>query len=369
VSTARDEQIEEAIREQATHWFVRHREGALTPDERQQYLAWLRASPRHVQAYLNLIALTAKLPEALAGLDIDAEELARQVSQSPHEAERALFRNAPNPPSHSPQHRNFARPALAFAVLIALSIGLGAAAWLTYSAPPSFIAEAGQQRLVKLEDGSTAHLNSGTRLVVRYSDTQRLIELPEGQALFDVTHDVRRPFIVRSGPAEVIALGTTFDVMRRAQRTQVTVVEGKVAVVPFRERSHASFRAVQREVESGAVSANDQPRENAEIVLIAGERVQLADHGGAATPERTDVQLATAWTRKEISFSDEPLAEVVARFSEATGAGITIEDRQLREYRISGVFHAYDVESFLAYLQQFDGVRIERDGDNIRVTR
>jgi len=37
--------------------------------------------------------------------------------------------------------------------------------------------------------------------------------------------------------------------------------------------------------------------------------------------------------------------------------------------RVSGVFQAYDLDSFVAYLREFDGVMVEREGGEIRVRR
>ncbi len=89
----------------------------------------------------------------------------------------------------------------------------------------------GDQRTIRLDDGSIIHLNSQSRVHVRYSSGERLIELEQGQALFDVVRDATRPFRVRAGSADILAVGTQFDVYRRSGGDlTVTVVEGKVAV-------------------------------------------------------------------------------------------------------------------------------------------
>jgi ferric-dicitrate binding protein FerR (iron transport regulator) len=48
---------------------------------------------------------------------------------------------------------------------------------------------------------------------------------------------------------------------------------------------------------------------------------------------------------------------------------VVIDDRELRELQVSGIFKAYDVESFLGFLQQFERVEIGRDRDVIHVRR
>ena len=56
--------------------------------------------------------------------------------------------------------------------------------------------------------------------------------LTSGQADFEVAHEPDRAFRVIAGSAEVVDLGTKFDVRLEHDSTVVTVVEGRVAVGP-----------------------------------------------------------------------------------------------------------------------------------------
>lgn len=353
MTTARELQIEEAIQQRATEWFVRHREGELTNAEQREYLEWLRASPRHVDAYLKLITLSASLPEAMAGLDIDASAIAERVSRSHEQAERALF--LPEIPRAREKESSAwllrwsaGTAAIAMASIAVLIVGVFS---MRDRLTPSIVVPPGQQRVLTLADGSIAHLNSGARLIVRYTDTRRLLQLSEGQGLFTVMHDARRPFIVRSGPLDVVATGTKFDVMRGTGQTQVTVVEGRIEIIDGQHKTAASMQ--------GAAAALAR--------LGAGEQVSVADQSGTALPIRADVDQVTAWSRKEVRFDSQRLDDVAAQFSQYTGVRIAIDDARLRDYRISGVLYAYDLDSFLAYLRQFDGVTVERRGGEVHV--
>src|SRR3546814_7122708 len=51
-----------------------------------------------------------------------------------------------------------------------------------------------------------------------------------GQALFEVTHNAARPFIVKAGKGEIRALGTAFDVDLTRREVIVTVTKGVVRV-------------------------------------------------------------------------------------------------------------------------------------------
>ena len=64
----------------------------------------------------------------------------------------------------------------------------------------------------RLADNSVLHLNTDSAVTIRFSATERLVMLTAGQAEFEVTHDPARAFRVLGGAAEVIAVGTQFDV-------------------------------------------------------------------------------------------------------------------------------------------------------------
>lgn len=56
-----------------------------------------------------------------------------------------------------------------------------------------------------------------------------------GEAYFEVSHDTRKPFIVRTGELTVTVLGTEFNVNTRIPtHVRTTLVEGKVQVT-FKE--------------------------------------------------------------------------------------------------------------------------------------
>jgi transmembrane sensor len=207
----------------------------------------------------------------------------------------------------------------------------------------------GEQRTVQLRDGSVAHLNSGTQIKVRYSPRRRLIEFEHGQALFQVARDPARAFRVKAGAAEVLAVGTQFELYRKGQgRVTVTVVEGKVEV--FSSEPAASGQAWP-------------------LRLKAGEQVHLDVGGAVPDISPVDVRIATAWVQREVVFKEKPLGEVAEEFGRYSSVPIVIDDPALRELHVSGIFRAYDVESFVGYLEQLEGIEIERRPDRIRLYR
>src|SRR5690606_41893209 len=137
---------------------------------------------------------------------------------------------------------------------------------------------------------------------------------------------------VGAGGPEVVAVGTQFEGVRRdAGPVTVTVVEGAVDV---------------REGEDAA---------GTRVRLAAGQRLRVDAQAPVATPEAVDLHAATAWLRRELMFSEQPLAAVAEEFSRY-GTSIHIDSPALRAYRVSGVFNAYDTESFVTFLKRIGEV-------------
>lgn len=85
----------------------------------------------------------------------------------------------------------------------------------------------GKRTRITLSDNSTIWLNSGSRLVypATFDSDKREVYL-EGEAMFEVDHDVKRPFYVLTRDIEVKVLGTVFNLCAYSdENTTNTVLE------------------------------------------------------------------------------------------------------------------------------------------------
>ena len=151
--------------------------------------------------------------------------------------------------------------------------------------------------------------------------------------------------------AHVFVVGTQFNVYRKPDVTTVTVVEGSIAVLAGQPPPGVTGLPL------------DALRVN------AGYQVRVDARGVLAQPTPVDVQQAVAWLQRQIAFEQRPLGEVAEEFNRYGSIPIEIDDAALRALPISGVFNAYDIDSFVAFLQTLDGVRVERTTARIRVFR
>ncbi len=179
--------------------------------------------------------------------------------------------------------------------------------------------------------------------------------LTSGQADFEVAHEADRAFRVIAGSAEVVDLGTKFDVRLEHDSTVVTVVEGRVAVGPSPMLEKLGANSNQ----------NHAPRF---VQLSADQQIRVTEGEWPATPVAVDAQRTTAWLRREIVFDHEPLERVAAEYNRYTSKPIEIATPALRNLQISGVFATDDTEAFIAFLRSLKGVRVEVTETRIRVS-
>lgn len=278
---------------------------------------WLDGDPEHRDAFRRAGELWDLLPDAAALGEEDA-----------------VARQAPAPRRWIPA---------AIAASLMLLAGGGAIA-VYLDQPSAFDTRIGEQRVATLDDGSRIALNTDSHVTAKLGRHERQISLDRGEALFDVAHDAARPFVVDAGDERIKALGTSFVVRRDADRVRVTLLRGKVEVTQV-----------------GA-----PPRLVA--VLAPGERVSVG-RGGAVALDRPPLDAVTAWRRGELIFRDTPLSEAVAEMNRYGDEHLVVSDARLAALPISGVFATGNPSEFAAAVAQLHGLRVQREGDDVLLTR
>lgn len=349
------------ILEEASTWFVELSEGHLTDKVREQFSDWLRASPEHVRAYLQISALWEDAPLLGKGAE-DVEALIARTSAAGN-----VVRVGKDRQPLSVRSRRFVTPLRSALAASLVLVAIGSAFWLQQRGV--YETAIGEERSLTLADGSTIDLNAQSRVRVHFTATERSIDLLEGQVLFHVTHDTARPFIVHSGAASVRAVGTQFDVDRRSGETIVTVVEGRVAVLPDSLLQPVSVKAVDSS--APAISAPDfaliGPGGAGGLLLTAGEQVTLTAQA-TSRPTRTDVTAAIAWTQRKLVFASSPLTQVADEYNRYHQKRIVIRDRRLASFLVSGVFSATDSRAFVAFLRAQPNLTVHETDTEIEIS-
>jgi len=351
-----DEKIRAAIAEQAGEWFVANDEGPLDARDSAALAAWLKTSPVHIEEFLAVSTIARDLKEARTDSEYSLEAILARARAADDTSVQPLWPRVIDA-VRGRTSRRWLPAAVAMAACAVLSLGL----LLTWNVRPiqhpsapngitalRFETRHGEQLTRRLADNSVLHLNTDSAVTIRYGKTERLVMLTSGQANFEVAHEPDREFRVFAGSAEVVDLGTQFDVRLEHDSTVVTVVEGRVAVRPSNS------------------SQNHPPRF---VELSADQQIRVTEGGGPATPVAVDAQRTTAWLHRQIAFDHEPLERVAAEYNRYASKPIEIATPALRNLQISGVFATDDPEAFIAFLRSLKGVRVEVTETRIRVSR
>jgi transmembrane sensor len=356
------EQVRAAIAEQACEWFVANDEGPLDARDSAALAMWFKTSPVHIEEFLGVSAIARDLKEARTDPEYSLEAILARARAEDDTAVERLWPRVIEAVRGRPTRR-WLTAAVAMAACAVLSVGL----LLTWNLRPvehvsgmggvtalHFETRHGEQLSRRLADGSVLHLNTDSAVTIRYGKTQRLVMLTAGQAEFEVAHEIDRAFRVIAGSAEVVDLGTTFDVCLERDSTVVTVVEGRVAVGP----------SAMLEKPGANSNQSQAPRF---LELSADQQIRMTEGAWPAVPVAVDAQSATAWLRREIVFDHEPLERVAAEYNRYTAKPIEIATPALRNLQITGVFATDDPDAFIAFLRSLKGVRVEVTEKRIRV--
>lgn len=337
-----------SIADEAAEWLVVLTDLACTDEERQSFVTWLRRSNLHVEEFLCISALTQRLtgPSSLPHADI--EKLVQEAKADLAGADRVSHISFPNGAvPRSPRRRPFWLAAACIVPAIAL-FGLAVTRFddLGWFAP-TYSTSLGELRSIALEDGSVVQLNTQSRLRTRFTSTERRVELLSGEAVFKVAKNPTRPFRVMAGTADIVAVGTAFNVYAQRSRTVVTVLEGEVRV---RDQTGESRSA------AGAAARTDQ-----EFELVNGEQAIITPHTPMAKAILADPRKVTSWTERRLIFEETPLAAAATEFSRYNSRSIRIESPKLGSLHITGVFDATDPASLVQFVEAYAGVAVRRD--------
>jgi transmembrane sensor len=339
-------------RQCAAHWLSVLSDEHCTETERKQFFAWLRASGQHVDEFLRLSRLTGRMSQRDLWPEAALAELIAQAKASGEGNVTAL-----DPPAvvvARPRRRAMRWSMAAAIACVFVLAGLIAGRsqierWLA----PEYVTAVGEQRSITLEDGSVVELNSQSRLRAHFEAHLRAIEMLDGEAIFRVSKDPNRPFRVRTGATDIVAVGTAFNVKASDARTVVTVLEGRV-------------RVNQRDVAERSAAAT--AKAVSEFELAVGDQLIVGKAQPAIRLSLRDTEKVTSWKERRLIFEDTPLAAAAAEFARYSPHAIRIEDPTVASRKINGVFDATDPASLAEFLKGDETLDVRNDADGWTVS-
>lgn len=303
--------LQDALEDQAIELMVQLHSDEASASDLRAFNDWRRLTPNHEAA--------ARAAEQLW------QELGHTRSAHLHALEKQV-----GPARKKPRIWRWAALPIA-ATLCAIAITLQYMPVATLYA--DYSTQTGEQRQIELADGTRVLLNSATALSVDLQSDMRRVTLHAGEALFEVSHNPQRPFIVTSQQSETRVLGTTFSV-RQQNGTQVTVQEGRVLL-----------RHRNQPIPSHTLHADQQAH-------LEGYRLS------PVSTVSSKQQLA--WQRGKLIINQQPLADVAQELQRYLPGRILITDPALASQQVSGIFDLKKPDQLLDTLQQSLDLQLTR---------
>jgi transmembrane sensor len=356
-------QLETLHAQQASAWLESLRRPNSGAEAR--FVAWLKESPRNVRDILIMLSLD----HALSGIDAERVRNIKTLLAQAHPRLASLpLRGGGGAAGDSGarRRRTFAAftgltgpssrrrlCAVAAGLLIA---AIGGWAWLVHARTgwTQFETATGEQRTFELPDGSVVYLNTHSRVAIRFAAHAREVRLLNGEALFRVHHDTSRPFRVSTDDAVVQAVGTQFDVYRREDGTVISVIEGRVNVIP----ALPSAASAPGTAPQGSAAA--PPQKAPSRMLAASQEARVSHAGSVSIREVDNVTDSVAWRERRLIFNEQTLGQIVGEFNRYRSNPIRLEGTEVSARTYTGVFDADDADSLVEVLARDPALSVDR---------
>lgn len=284
----------DALKRDATAWIVRITSGSATTGDADALVAWRARSPDHERAFQEAARLWRDLGPALS-----------------RERRSSVTRRS-------------------FLALGGVAAGLAGGAVVmselgflpTLSSMLADYATAvGEQQTVHLPDGSMALLDGGSVLSLDYSAGTRQLQLSAGAAVFEVSGDDPRPFVVEAGGGRSKTVSASLSVTHGADSVAVECLRGEVSI--------------------DCLGTAD---------LAEGEAISYSQHG-LGEKVAADIETAAAWRKGLLIFKDRSLGDVISDINRHRRGKVMLARRSVGSYRVSGIFHLERPEEILAHIE------------------
>lgn len=311
----------EFILKEARYWLSSEQEG-LDIYSNKEFLSWLNTSLEHKQIFEKEKEFRNKI------FSLSSKEKEKISEQTKQELKRErAFKN------------------------IKILIPLAACILITFVFlfkpkeihTQNFFTENKIQKL-QLSDKSKILLDAKTKIKVSFSKEKREVFLEEGRALFKVSSNKNRPFLVRSDSIVVHVVGTKFEVSKEKEKVNISVLEGAVAIRYGKDEYSKIITHLEK-----------------------GDILDISNFGKINNLEKVSLSKISNWKDERLVFSQSSLNEVIKEFSKYTNKKIKLYLYDPMQYPISGEFGLYDIDKFLEYLPLIYPLKIEQNENIVKI--
>ena len=372
------------ITDEAANWAIWLDNGPLTASQNKELATWLLESPAHVEELLLSAAIFSGLEDVDPQKTISIDDLLKTSAPNvipmiepiigdAGASNRSINIGLPEKKTNT-RSRKVLTAVLGIAATFLLVIS-GVGLWsnqtplsATSQSVIAFNTQLGEQRSMTLEDGSIVHVNTQSEIKISFAKDQRLVTLISGEALFEVAHNPSRPFRVIAGDTIAEAIGTTFNVYRNDNGTNVAVIEGRVAVETNNKLIEKSSHINNDALKNSDLPVSINHLEDGRLLLDAGQSAKVLTQDKVVEISMANIDTVSSWRTRKLVFDSEKLGTIIREFNRYNRTQIVITDKELAEIEFSGRFAADDPQSLIAFLRLSDDIIINYSSNEIELS-
>lgn len=202
----------------------------------------------------------------------------------------------------------------------------------------------GEKFVLTLNDSSRITLNADTKLNYPVSFNGKTWDVYlEGEAYFEIQHDLSKPFIVHTKNISTTVLGTKFNVSAFPGENNIAVslVEGKVNV---------------SKVINGSVEGI--------VELIPNQQLIYSKEKEIGRVEEFDLQKAIGWKENNLVFESEKLSNVFVKLERAYGVKFELADQSYGSRIITADFKKASLWTVVESIKKLTDLKSDTKKEN-----
>jgi len=256
---------------------------------------------------------------------------------------------------HNSNHKTFVINKWWYAAAASIALLLVSTWWLAnngWKSTEYYTTNFGENKTITFSDGTVINLNANSTLIATKFlpwEPAREITL-NGEAYFQVAShpnsDVLKKFTVHTHDANIVVLGTKFQVNTRHSHTEVLLNEGSVEVNKVAETIPAIIMKPGE-----LVSTAHKKTKNLEIERPTNERTY------------------TSWKDGYLEFDHASIEDVITRIEDLYGYKVVLSDKSILSEEITGKVPAKNLNELFKSLNRLFNLETEVREDTIYMTK
>ncbi|AYL94918.1 FecR family protein [Mucilaginibacter celer] len=203
----------------------------------------------------------------------------------------------------------------------------------------------GSMKQIMLPDSTTVQLNAGTsiKFPVTFNAAKREVTLLNGEAFFDVKHDVSKPFLVHTARVTTQVLGTSFNI-----------------------KFYKELPDIQVYVNSGKVEVHDTKHTFG--FYTPQQQLTYNKHSQTFTRQQITGDHSLSWMHDELILDKVSFSEIAVYLQNRYSVNFKYAGKKQNQQRYSVRFsNKLNISQVLDILQFIDGRRYKLTGDTVNI--